>query len=66
MSQIGVVAANVWEAKGAILARVTIQADSNINGADLQFACQNALGQNYAPRMIMIDRIEQPYEEKIA
>lgn len=66
MRQAGVISAETWEKKGEILARVTVQEDSHLNGADLQQACVKALGAKKSPRMILLERIKQPVQERIA
>jgi hypothetical protein len=56
LGQNGVVDANVWTAKGSVLARVTVAEDVCCGETDLRSACEAALGPGLTPNLIMLER----------
>jgi len=60
LCQEGVVDANVWTKNTSVLARVTVMNDACCDETGLQSACEQALGKNLTPSMIMLQRALRP------
>lgn len=56
----GVVDANVWFQNGTMLARVTVVDDVTIEEGDLRTACEQTLGRENTPALIMLQRAYRP------
>lgn len=54
----GVIEARVWLSGKALLARLVVDAHSNVSGNDLKQACAKKLGADLTPQLLMIERIQ--------
>jgi len=54
----GVIEARVWTSGKALLARLVVDAQSNVSGQDLKQACAKELGAELTPQLLMIERIQ--------
>ncbi|MES1228290.1 MAG: hypothetical protein ABUL72_06425 [Armatimonadota bacterium] len=58
--QPGVVKAAVWMSKtGALLSRVVVAEDSNLNAKDIQQLCLKRLGKASTPQMVLLDKVKR-------
>lgn len=62
----GVHQATVWRAGDKMLARVTVNDWSLLSDVDLRHACLKKLGSEYAPALIMVERIAGDQTEMAA